>query len=118
MSVIEGEDEEKTADLFFHTPITGVKITSPAELYIFCGSNHPSYKVAELSNPGRTLERLPGTLSRGLFESYMGNFHGLPISLHHDHKCGEYSNGDKYCMNMVSVSRPIRVVTFQPGEAC
>jgi hypothetical protein len=79
-----------------------MRIRSPAELFIYCGSNHPTYKVSEYNLPDQKPERTSGITSRGLFDSYIGVFHGLPVSVYHDHEVGAYNTGEKYCMNVVS----------------
>jgi hypothetical protein len=78
-----------------------MRFRSPGELFIYCGSNHPSYKVAEYNLPDQKLERTSFITSRGLFDSYIGIFHGVPISVYHDHEVGSYNTGEKYCMNVV-----------------
>jgi hypothetical protein len=80
-----------------------MRIRSPGELFIYCcGSNHPSYKVADYNIPDQKPELMSCTISRGLFDSYIGVFHGVPVSVYHDHEVGAYNTGEMFCMNVVS----------------
>ncbi|KAF2426284.1 hypothetical protein EJ08DRAFT_377351 [Tothia fuscella] len=102
ISVAQGETEaDLKTDLILPAKISDLQIRlDTSELLVFCSSPQPTYKVLNFSNLHCKIEALPASTTRGLHESYIGLFRGVLFDVHHDHKCGSYADGSKYCINM------------------
>jgi hypothetical protein len=77
--------------------------TAPIENIPGCGVLLPTAAI------GHGTLRMAGSVSTSrstpyLFSSHAfpKSFKGIPISTHHEHECGVYENGSKYCVQTVS----------------
>ena len=108
---------ETTADesigLKFSEPILRAEFTKGAnpELWLYGADTAPLDNVTGINTISLGALRLANTVSTSRTTPYLFStnafprcFKGIPIKANHDHECGTYDTGTKYCVQTVSAS--------------
>ena len=109
----------------------GIKISQPIlrasftkgshpELWLYGTDTAPIENIPGCGTPGVSQLRLASSVSTGRWVPYLfsstatpRSFKGIPIKSNHDHECGTYENGSKYCVQTVSDLLPESALRHQ-----